>query len=219
MSIQLAAIVPHPPIILPQIGQGQEREIRATTAAYREIARRVRLLQPDTLVIVSSHATSYMDYFHISPGKSARGDMGRFGAEQLQVSVRYDEEFSLALEKNAKRAGLSAGTKGERDKALDHGTMIPLLFLAERDLPCEVVRVGISGMDAAEHYRLGKCIKKTAEDLNRDVIVIASGDLSHKLLESGPYGFHASGPVFDQLATEAMAGAIINDDDAGFHAL
>ncbi len=205
MSIQLAAIVPHPPIILPQIGQGQEREIRATTAAYREIARRVRLLQPDTLVIVSSHATSYMDYFHISPGKSARGDMGRFGAEQLQVSVRYDEEFSLALEKNAKRAGLSAGTKGERDKALDHGTMIPLLFLAERDLPCEVVRVGISGMDAAEHYRLGKCIKKTAEDLNRDVTVIASGDLSHKLLESGPYGFHASGPVFDQLATEAMA--------------
>lgn len=204
MPIQLAAIVPHPPIILPQIGQGQEREIRATSAAYREIARRVRLLQPDTLVIVSSHATSYVDYFHISPGKSARGDMGRFGAEQLQVSVRYDEEFSLALEKNAKRAGLPAGTKGERDKSLDHGTMIPLLFLAERDLPCEVVRIGISGMDAAEHYRLGKCIKKTAEDLNRDVIVIASGDLSHKLLESGPYGFNANGPVFDQLATEAM---------------
>ena len=69
MPIQLAAIVPHPPIILPQIGQGQEREIRATTAAYREIARRVRELSPETIVIISSHATSYADYFHISPGK------------------------------------------------------------------------------------------------------------------------------------------------------
>jgi AmmeMemoRadiSam system protein A len=205
MSILLAAIVPHPPIILPQIGQGQEREIRATIAAYREITRRVRRLKPDTLVIVSSHATSYMDYFHISPGKKARGDMRRFGAEQLQVSATYDEEFSLALEKNAKRTGLSAGTKGEREKALDHGTLIPLSFLAERELPCEVVRVGLSGMSAAEHYRLGKCIKITAEELKRDVVVVASGDLSHKLLESGPYGYHPGGPEFDRLATQAMA--------------
>ena len=205
MSIQLAAIVPHPPIILPQIGQGQEREIRATIAAYREIARRVRQLSPDTLVIISSHATSYADYFHISPGKKARGDLRRFGAEQLQVNAVYDEAFAAALEKNAKRAGVSAGTKGEREKELDHGTIIPLSFLAERELPCEVVRIGLSGMGAAEHYRLGKCIKKTAEELKRDVVVVASGDLSHKLLESGPYGFHPSGPAFDRQAIAAMA--------------
>ena len=73
MSILMAAIVPHPPIILPVIGQGQEYEIRATSAAYREIARRVRRLAPDTIVILSSHATSYADYFHISPGAKARG--------------------------------------------------------------------------------------------------------------------------------------------------
>ena len=205
MSVQLAAIVPHPPIILPQIGQGQEREIRASISAYREIARRVRALSPDTLVIISSHATSYMDYFHISPGKKARGDFRRFGAEQVQVNAVYDEAFSLALEKNAKRAGVAAGTKGEREKALDHGTMIPLSFLAERELPCEIVRIGLSGMGAVEHYRLGKCIKKTAEELDRTIVVVASGDLSHKLLESGPYGFHESGPEFDRKATEAIA--------------
>ena len=205
MAIHLAAIVPHPPIILPQIGQGQEREIRATIAAYQEITRRVRRLKPDTLVIISSHATSYMDYFHISPGKKARGDMRRFGAEELQVSAIYDEEFALALEKNAKRSGLAAGTKGEREKTLDHGTLIPLSFLAERELPCEVVRVGLSGMSAAEHYRLGKCIKITAEEIRRDVVVVASGDLSHKLLENGPYGYHPSGPEFDRLVMQAMA--------------
>jgi len=205
MSIQLAAIVPHPPIILPSIGQGQEREIRATIASYREIARRVRQLSPDTLVIISSHATSYADYFHISPGKKARGDLKRFGAEQQQVNVAYDEEFSLALEKNCKRAGVTAGTKGEREKALDHGTIIPLSFLAERELASEVVRIGISALSAAEHYRLGKCIKKTAEELDRSVVIVASGDLSHKLLETGPYGYHASGPEFDRQATAAMA--------------
>lgn len=204
MSIQLAAIVPHPPIILPEIGRGQEYEIRATIASYREIGQRVRLLQPDTLVIISSHATSYADYFHISPGRKARGDLGRFGAPQVQVNAIYDETFVQALEQNAKRAGLPAGTRGERDKHLDHGTLIPLTFLAEQDLSCEVVRVGLSGMDAAAHYRFGKCIKKTADELNKDVVVVASGDLSHKLLESGPYGYHASGPEFDRQTTGAM---------------
>ena len=114
MAILLAAVVPHPPIILPEIGKGQERDIRATTAAYREVARRVRQLNPETMVILSSHATSYADYFHISPGAKARGDLKRFGANQVQVNCVYDEEFVSALEQNAKRAGLPAGTKGER---------------------------------------------------------------------------------------------------------
>jgi len=204
MAVIIAAVVPHPPIILPEIGLGQEREIRQTTEAYREVARRVRQAKPETLVILSPHATSYADYFHISPGKKAHGDFRRFGAKQVEVTAFYDEEFVAALEKNAKRAGVPAGTKGEQDATLDHATMIPLTFLAEYELPCSVVRIGLSGLDPAAHYRLGKCIKKTAEDLNRDIAVIASGDLSHKLLESGPYGYAEQGPEFDRFATAAL---------------
>jgi aromatic ring-opening dioxygenase LigB subunit len=36
--------------------------------------------------------------------------------------------------------------------------------------------------------------RKTAEELDRSVAVVASGDLSHKLLETGPYGFAPQGP-------------------------
>jgi AmmeMemoRadiSam system protein A/AmmeMemoRadiSam system protein B len=204
MSILLAAVVPHPPVILPEIGKGQEREIRRTTEAYREVAKRIRQLNPETLVILSPHATSYADYFHISPGRKARGDFRRFGAKQVEVTAFYDEMFIAALEKNAKRAGIPAGTRGEQDSALDHGTMIPLTFLAERELPCEIVRIGLSGLDPAAHYRLGKCIRKTAEELDRSVAVVASGDLSHKLLETGPYGFAPQGPEFDKFLTQAL---------------
>jgi len=205
MSILMAAIVPHPPLILPEIGKGQEWGIRKTSEAYREAARRIRKTNPETLVILSPHTTCYADYFHISPGTKARGDFSRFGAKSIGVSVFYDEEFVKALELAAKRAGIPAGTRGERDKALDHGTMIPLIFLAEPELSCEVVRIGLSGLDAVAHYRLGKCIKKVAEELDRDVVIVASGDLSHKLTETGPYGFSAEGPVFDEKVTKAMA--------------
>lgn len=205
MSIVMAVAVPHPPVILPEIGKGQEREIRRTIEAYRAAADRIRRQKPETLVILSPHATSYADYFHISPGKKARGDFRRFGAKQVEVTAFYDEAFVAALEKNAKRVGIPAGTRGERDSALDHGTMIPLTFLAyEQELPCEIVRIGLSGLDPIAHYKLGKCIKKTAEELDRSVAVIASGDLSHKLLETGPYGFAPQGPEFDRFLTQAF---------------
>ena len=205
MSIQMAAVVPHPPMILPEIGRGEERRIRRTAGAYREIAERVRAKKPDTIVIVSPHATCYADYFHISPGAKARGSMARFGAAAVEVTAQYDEAFVEALIDAATRAGIPAGTRGEIDAALDHGTMLPLLFLAERELPCKIVRVGLSGLDAVAHYRFGKCVRRAAEALGRDTVLIASGDLSHKLLEEGPYGYAEEGPAFDAAMTRAMA--------------
>jgi AmmeMemoRadiSam system protein A len=62
----------------------------------------------------------------------------------------------------------------------------------------KVVRIGISGQSLVQHYRLGKIIAQTAKALNRKVVVIASGDMSHKLLSEGPYGFAPEGPVFDE---------------------
>lgn len=205
MSIAGAFILPHPPIILPQIGKGQERKINKTIAAYREIARRIAALRPETIVVTSPHAVMYADYFHISPGGCASGDMHRFGAKDVTVTARYDEEFVSALTQAAGSAGLPAGTMGERDKALDHGTVIPLSFVNERYQDYKLVRIGLSGLGPVEHYRLGQSIAETANRLCRRVAVIASGDLSHKLLEDGPYGFAPEGPQFDEQVTEAMA--------------
>lgn len=49
MSILAAVAVPHPPILLPEIGQGEES---------------------------SPHSVIYRDYIQISPGESAKGAMG-----------------------------------------------------------------------------------------------------------------------------------------------
>jgi aromatic ring-opening dioxygenase LigB subunit len=201
----MAAIVPHPPIILPEIGQGQEREIRRTSEAYREAARRIREKKPETIVVLSPTPQAMRIIFTFRRA-SRRAATSAVSAQRKSRSRRfYDEPFVKALEMAAKRAGIPAGTRGERDKTLDHGTMIPLVFLAEPELHCEIVRIGLSGLDAVMHYRLGKCIKRVSEELDRDTVIVASGDLSHKLLENGPYGISAEGPVFDKAVTEAMA--------------
>jgi len=198
MAIVFAMAVPHPPIIIPEIGRGEERKIQSTIDGYEEAARMAAGFDPDTIVVLSPHSTVYSDYFHISPGKSAKGDFGRFGARKVSVEMEYDAEFVHRLSMLAEKEGLPAGTLGERDKELDHGTLVPLYFLQPYKLKAKLVRIGISGLSFPDHYRLGKLIARISDDLNRKTVFIASGDLSHKLKEDGPYGFAGEGPEFDR---------------------
>ena len=71
MGVVGAVVVPHPPLIMPEVGRGEERKIQATIDAYREAMRRMAALKPDTVLISSPHATMYADYFHISPREYA----------------------------------------------------------------------------------------------------------------------------------------------------
>ncbi|MEL7601846.1 MAG: AmmeMemoRadiSam system protein A [Bacillota bacterium] len=200
-----ACILPHPPILLPEVGRGEERRIQATADAYREAARRIAQLKPDTVVLASPHATLYADYFHISPGRRAEGDMRQFRAPGVTVNVEYDEALVKAIADAAKAVRIPAGTLGERERALDHGTVIPLRFLDEAGLKAKVVRMGLSGLSPLMHYRLGACVVQAAQALGRSIIFVASGDLSHKLSAEGPYGFAPEGPRFDREITKAMA--------------
>jgi len=204
MSLVGAFIVPHPPLIVPEIGKGEEKKVSNTINSFREVAKRIAELKPDTIILTSPHSILYSDYFHISPGKSAKGNFGGFGAKKVAFQVEYDEDFVEALEASAEREGLEAGTLGEKDAALDHGTMVPLYFINEVLQDYKLVRIGLSGLSLPDHYHLGKCITKTAEKLNRRIVFVASGDLSHKLKEDGPYGFSEEGVRFDKEVTEAM---------------
>ena len=204
MSVIAAYIVPHPPLIFPEVGEGKEHKIEDTTKAYREVAHEICVLAPDAVVIVSPHAQTYADYFHISPGERASGDMRQYGVSGVEVSAEYDTEFVVALEAACEATGFPAGTLGERNASLDHGTMIPLRFIYEAaplftDRPSiKSVRIGISGLSVDDHYRLGMHIHNVSEQLGRRIVLIASADLSHKLLDYGPYGFAPEGPQFDK---------------------
>ena len=204
MAILGAVQVPHPPLILPEVGHGEEKRIQSTIDAFDAAAKFIADLQPDTVIISSPHSILYSDYFHISPGPSAKGSMAQFGAPQLKFSCAYDEELVKAVEAAAKEKNIPAGTLGNRQPELDHGTMVPMYFLAKYCKTCKIVRLALSGFSLKEHYRVGMLIAETAEKLGRKIAWIASGDLSHKLTKEGPYGFNPAGPQYDKKIMEVM---------------
>ncbi|MBR3401797.1 MAG: AmmeMemoRadiSam system protein A [Parasporobacterium sp.] len=198
MSIIAGFMVPHPPMIVPQVGRGSEEQIRKTIAAYEQVAEDIAALRPETILISSPHAVMYSDYFHISPGKGARGSFSRFGARSVSFDETYDTELVHVLEILAGEQDFPAGTLGEREKELDHGTMVPLYFIRQKYQDFRLVRIGLSGLALTEHYRLGQMIREAVQLTGRRAVYVASGDLSHKLQPYGPYGFAEEGPRYDE---------------------
>ncbi|MBR0085158.1 MAG: AmmeMemoRadiSam system protein A, partial [Lachnospiraceae bacterium] len=159
----------------------------------------------------SPHAIMYADYFHISPGKGAKGSFADFMAPEVRFSEEYDEDLVSIISGLADEYGLDAGTLGERDKKLDHGTMVPLWFIRNKYKGGKIVRIGLSGLPLTDHYKLGMIIKEAAERLDRKVVFVASGDLSHKLQTYGPYGFAPEGPVYDERIMDVMGRAAFGE--------
>lgn len=198
MPVIAAYMVPHPPMIVPQVGRGSEKQILKTIQAYETVAAEIAEIRPETIIVTSPHAVMYADYFHISPGKQATGDFGRFRAPEVSFRVRYDTELVKAVCGLAKEKDFPAGELGERDRQLDHGTMVPLYFVEQQYQDYQLIRIGLSGLSLAKHYEFGMILRQAVEQTGRRTVLIASGDLSHKLQTYGPYGFAPEGPEYDR---------------------
>ncbi|MBP5441690.1 MAG: AmmeMemoRadiSam system protein A, partial [Treponema sp.] len=207
MSIVAAFMVPHPPMIVPAVGKGSEEQVEKTIRAYEKVADEIAALKPQTIIISSPHSISYSDYFHISPGAKALGSFAEFRAPEVKFELEYDQELVNLIAEKAEDKGFPAGTLGEKKTELDHGTMVPLWFITKKYRDFKLVRTGLSGFDLLKHYEYGMMIRDAVEDLNRRVVYVASGDLSHKLQEYGPYGFAEEGPVYDERIMDVCSGA------------
>lgn len=218
MPVSAAYMTPHPPMIVPEVGRGSEKQIETTRAAYVRAAAEIAALKPETIIISSPHATMYADYFHISPGRGAEGSFARFDAPQVRFRETYDEALAQAIERLAKESGFPAGTLGQREKALDHGVMVPLYFIRQQYTDFKLVRIGLSGLPLEDHYRLGQLIQRAVAETGRRAVYIASGDLSHKLQPYGPYGFAPEGPEYDKRVMDvcgrAAFGELFDFDEA-----
>jgi len=95
----------------------------------------------------------------------------------------------------------------------DWGFNVPLHFLA-KDVHGIEVKAHLTDSESPEvHFNRGKELIKNLKYIKR-LAWIASGDMSHRLAENGPYGLHPSGPKFDRefidLLKKKDVGGILN---------
>lgn len=198
-------IVPHPPLILPNVGKGSEKCIEDIAKDYQKAADEIIEANPETVVIITPHAPSYYDYIQISDGKSAHGNMGQFNDYEDSFNIQYDTDFVKELSRLAEEEGIPAGTLGRQDGTLDHATMVPLYFLKGLKPETKFVRVSIGGPDNLMHYKLGRQIAKAANNLGKKISIVASADLSHCQKPGPGYGYKPCGPAYDAKIQKLVA--------------
>ena len=205
MSIVSSYMVPHPPLIVSEVGEGKESEVLDTIHSYEKIAQDIANIKPDTIIISSPHAPLYSDYFYLSSGNRLEGSFDKFSAPEVSFSEINDVSLVEKIEELAKMDNFPAGRVKEDE--LDHGVMVPLYFIRKYLSDFKVVVVGLSFLPLIDNYKMGMIISKAVDALDRRAVFVASGDLSHKLQDYGPYGFVKEGPMYDEKIMNIMKNA------------
>ncbi len=203
-----AYIMPHPPIAVPEVGQDRIDMISDTEEAFAKASKDIRQYDPETIVIISPHYSMYRDAFHIAKGIRCTGDLAAFGAPFPSYSYLYDGELSDEITALCNEKDIPVVYDDEDAAVLDHGTFVPLYFVTreygDKNIPFMIVRISPSMLPDDDLSEMGHIIERAIAHIGRRAVIIASGDLSHKLREDGPYGFIKEGPEFDRAVTDVM---------------
>jgi MEMO1 family protein len=196
-----AAFMPHPPIILPEIGQGSEKESAETLKGIEKIVERAAADQPQVIIVITPHGYTRGSLMTVSENTILSGDFSAFGHSEIQLAFENNQLLVEKLLYAAKTNNLSLNTA---INDLDHGALVPLYFLNRRLPPFMVVHISIGWGPPSHIYENGRLLRSVFSEFDESVLLLASGDLSHRLKENGPYGFHPQGPIFDEMVKKAF---------------
>ncbi|WP_422484849.1 AmmeMemoRadiSam system protein A [Gudongella sp. DL1XJH-153] len=217
-----AYLMPHPPVLVGEIGQGQEELAGDTLVSMEEIGRDIASKKPGTIIVITPHGPLFSDAHSISMEENLKGDFGAFGHNELSYSYQNNLDLTYGIVKKALEEGITLAQMTREmnkrygvDGKLDHGVLVPLHFVDKYYGDFKVIPITYGLLPPGELHQFGKVIDESIKSAKSDVCVIASGDLSHKLKDSGPYSYVKEGPEFDKKIMDAIRDANLIDI-AGF---
>ncbi len=211
MSLKGYYFLPHPPIVLPEVGKGEEQKIIRTCESMDTIGTEIAKKAPDTIIVVTPHGIMFQDAIVMSYENEIFGSMKKFGVTSVSLKLPVQKKLTQKIYDLAQNEGIPTllatnqlMKKYNTSVSIDHGTLVPLYFVNKHYNNYKLVHITYAPLSDIELYKLGVAINKAVEELNENAVFIASGDLSHRLSEEGPYGYHPSGEKFDKEFLEAL---------------
>ena len=201
MPISLAAVVPHPPILVAEIGKGRERAAQATLDAYAQISARLLADPPDHLLMISTHGIVTLNRFHLLRA-ALTGSLEQFGCDQCRIEQPNDALLSAAIYRSTSRRPLMPVKQWEPH---DHSMVVPLTLLREALAETPTTVVSICFRSTQEHRELGRAIADGIANTRGTTAVIASGDGVHTLTPESPQGYHPKAAGFQRQFDAALA--------------
>lgn len=207
MGVECAALLPHPPIVIEEIGGRELKKAEKTVQGFKKTAAEIAEFKDelDLIVFITPHGPVFRSTASIIIKEDLKGDFSDFGYPKLKFKEKSDTVFSEKLISKIKENNLSLQPLRKNDlknygvdQELDHGIMVPLNYLKEAGIKLPLIPISIGFISYEELYQIGQEIARTAKDLDYKIAVIASGDLSHRLKKGAPAGYNSDAHIFDE---------------------
>lgn len=190
-KLVLAAKITHVPSMYLSELDGPHKGCRkAAIDGHKEIARRMRELNVDTIVVFDTHWLVNSGY-HINCAPSWEGiytsnELPHF-IKNMPFSYEGNPALGHAIADVATAAGVHTRAHDATSLALEYGTLVPMRYMNE-DKQFKVVSVSAlcTVHNLADSIQLGRAVRKAIEEkFEGNVAVLASGSLSHRFAQNG----------------------------------
>lgn len=190
-KLVLAAKITHVPSMYLSEMDGPHKGCRqAAIDGHKEIARRMRELKVDTIVVFDTHWLVNSGY-HINCAPSWEGiytsnELPHF-IKNMPFSYEGNPALGHAIADTATAAGVHTRAHDATSLALEYGTLVPMRYMNE-DKQFKVVSVSAlcTVHNLADSIELGRAVRKAIEEkFEGNVAVLASGSLLHRFAQNG----------------------------------
>ena len=202
MSWIWSALMPHPPVLIHEIGRGRECEAAKTLNGIHELTS--KLEKPDLLLVLSPHQPYAPGALFVNRSNFYHGSFAMFGVTNVRITAHSQGQHIVALREYLAKFNIKTYAESVENLTEDQGSMVPLYFLEKAwgELP-EIIIASPIGLTPKEAFDMGKALADFQSD--KRLALLASGDLSHRLTQNAPAGYEPDyAPKFEAAVEEAL---------------
>jgi len=208
--------LPHGMQIIPGVEDTQAEPFLYLHQAMEEVIEQVEW-DGDQVILLTPHGYNLEEDLVIYNHKQFQGSIFKledsvvYGEAISQLEITGNTELNQKILQQTSELPIKVLTHGYPDypMTLNWGEVVPLLYLQ----PLGKKRHSILCYPRTRHSDLDQVIAyntklaKFLQDLDENVLLVISGDLSHTHQEDGPYGYHQISKPFDSMVNNwAQAG-------------
>ncbi len=208
--IVFSALVPHPPIIIPEIGKDNYRFLEKTANSIKRLNEDLYASKPDSIIIISPHGPMQPEAFSLNMSPEFEINFEEFG--DLKTKIQVPGDIGLIHHYKELLEAKMPVVLTHKIK-LDYGAGIPLYYFREtiKENNTKIIPIYYSLLDYQQHFEFGRKLQEDIINDTKRIAIISSGDLSHRLTEDSPAGYSHWAKKFDQ----TIQNKIISKDTKG----